>query len=294
MKIGLTAYDVHPTEFVELGRAADAAGFSSLWLGEHVLVPLGYETEHPTTQQPGVQHHTGPIVRPDTELVDPLVQFAAVAAVTTGIELATGIFVLPLRHPLAVARSICTLQDLSAGRFLLGLGFGWLREEFDALDVPFGERVSRFEEGVEVLRLACAGGEIRHSGRHFDIAGVQVCNRPTPVPLMLGGNVERALQRAAVLGDGWFASGTPPFDEAVRLRTEVLSRRAATDRADEPFRVTVRITGVDPEVVDTYAEAGFDEVLLWADQIWPSNEPLEVQRATVFEHAAALGLEPRT
>lgn len=293
MKIGLTAYDVHPVEFVELGRAADEAGFASLWLGEHVVVPLGYDTQHPSKVQPGVQHHTGPIVSPETELVDPLVQFAAVAAVTTGIELATGIFVLPLRHPLAVARSICTLQDLSGGRFSLGLGFGWLREEFDALDVPFIERVSRFEEGVAVLRIACAGGEVRYSGRHFDIAEVQVSNRPTPVPLMLGGNVEKALQRAAALGDGWFSSGTPPLDEAVRLRTEVLHHRLRSHRAAEPFRVVVRLAGSDATEVGRYADAGFDEVLIWADQVWPSGAPIEQQREALFAQAAELGLTPR-
>jgi alkanesulfonate monooxygenase SsuD/methylene tetrahydromethanopterin reductase-like flavin-dependent oxidoreductase (luciferase family) len=128
MKIGLTAYDVHAAEFIELARAADEAGFSSLWLGEHVVLPLDYSAEHPSKKQPGTQHHTGPIVSPDTELVDPLVQLGAAAAVTSTIELATGIFILPLRHPLAVARSACTVQEIAGGRFLLGLGFGWLRE----------------------------------------------------------------------------------------------------------------------------------------------------------------------
>ncbi len=81
-------------------------------------------------------------------------QLGAAAAVTTRIELATGIFVLPLRHPLAVARSTCTVQELAGGRFTFGLGFGWLEEEFAALDVPFAERVTRFEEGIDVLRAA--------------------------------------------------------------------------------------------------------------------------------------------
>ena len=122
MKIGLTAYDVHAAEFLDLAKAADEAGFSSLWLGEHIVLPLSFTTAHPTKVQPGEQHHTGPIVAPDTELVDPLVQLGAAAAVTTRIELATGIFILPLRHPLAVARSTCTVQELAGGRFTLGLG----------------------------------------------------------------------------------------------------------------------------------------------------------------------------
>lgn len=293
MRIGLTAYDVHASEFLDLARAADEAGFRSLWLGEHVVLPLGYATEHPTKQQPGVQHHTGPIVSPDTELVDPLVQLGAAAAVTTDLELATGIYILPLRHPLAVARSTCTVQEIAAGRFLLGLGFGWLAEEFIALDVPFEERVTRFEEAIEVLRSAWAGGEVRHEGKHFSVTGVQVTKRVTNVPLMLGGNTDRALRRAARLGDGWFSSGTPPIEEAVRLRRELQRHRADSERADEPFRLIFRMAGGEAATAQRYADEGFEEVLLWTDQVWPADAPIEVKRATMFEKAASLGLRPR-
>ncbi len=292
MKIGLTAYDVHAAEFLDLATAADEAGFSSLWLGEHVVLPIGFTTAHPTRVQPGVQHHTGPIVQPDTELVDPLVQLGAAAAVTTRIELATGIFILPLRHPLAVARSTCTVQELAGGRFTLGLGFGWLAEEFDVLDVPFGERITRFEEGIDVLRAAWKGGEIVHHGRHFSISGVQVTMRQTKIPVMLGGNTPPALRRAARLGDGWFASGTPPLDESIRLAGELTRLRAEAGRGDDPFRLVFRIEGAELAVAKRYADAGFEEVLIWTDQVWPSGEPLEVKRAATFAAAEALGLEP--
>ena len=136
MEIGLTAYDMHATDFVDLALAADQAGLHSLWLGEHVVVVLSYSSDHPTKVQPGVQHHTGPIVNLDTELVDPLVQLGAAAGVTTRIQLATGIYLLPLRHQLAVARSSCTVQQLAKGRFVFGVGFCRLEEEFDSLDIP--------------------------------------------------------------------------------------------------------------------------------------------------------------
>ena len=289
MKIGLTAYDVHAREFLPLAMAADEAGFSSLWLGEHVVLPIGYASEHPTKQQPGVQHHTGPIVSPDTELVDPLVQLGAAAAVTSRIGLATGIYILPLRHPLAVARSACTVQELAEGRFRFGLGFGWLEEEFTVLDVPFAERVTRFEEGIDVLQAAWASGEVRHEGRHFSISGVQVTKRPTAVPLMLGGNTDKALRRAARLGDGWFSSGTPPFEESVRLRAELLRLRAESERADDPFELVFRLAGADPATVRQYEDAGFDEVLIWTDQVWPAEGSLEAKREAMFAAAAALG-----
>jgi probable F420-dependent oxidoreductase len=290
MKIGLTAYDVPAREFVDLAAAADEAGFSSLWLGEHVVLPIGYATEHPTKQQPGEQHHTGPIVSPDTELVDPLVQLGAAAAVTNRIELATGIFILPLRHPLAVARSACTVQELAGGRFTFGLGFGWLEEEFTVLNVPFKERVSRFEEGIEVLRAAWASGEVKHEGRHFSISGVQVTKRVTTIPLMLGGNSEKALLRATRLGDGWFSSGTPPFEESIRLRGELRRLRAETDRAGDPFKLVFRMDGADPATARQYADEGFEEVLIWTDQVWPADGTLETKREAMFAAADALGV----
>lgn len=289
MRIGLTAYDVPARDFLELARAADEAGFDSLWLGEHVVLPIGYSTPHPTKAQPGVQHHTGPIVSPDTELVDPLVQLGAAAAVTSRIKLATGIFIVPLRHPLAIARSACTVQELAEGRFVFGLGFGWLEEEFRALDVAFEERISRFEESVAVMRAAWRGGEVRHEGRHFSIAGVQVTMRDTHMPLILGGNTERALGRAARLGDGWFASGTPPFDESVRLRSELQRLRAESGNSS-PFSLTFRMHGCDPATARRYEDAGFDDVLIWTDQVWPDGRSLDDKRAAMFEAAAALGL----
>ena len=293
MKVGLTAYDVHAREFIDLAAAADEAGFSSLWLGEHVVLPIGYSTAHPTKQQPGEQHHTGPIVDPDTELVDPLVQLGAAAAVTSRIELATGIFILPLRHPLAVARSACTVQELAAGRFVFGLGLGWLEEEFTVLDVPFAERVTRFEESIEVLKAAWRSGEVKHEGRHFSISGVQVTKRVTEIPLMLGGNADKALRRAVRLGDGWFSSGTPPFEESLRLRSELQRLRAESDRADEPFKLVFRMEGADPATAQRYADEGFEEVLIWTDQVWPADEPLEAKRSAMFAAAEALGL-PRS
>jgi probable F420-dependent oxidoreductase len=296
VKIGLTAYDIDAAEFLELARAADESGFDSLWLGEHIVLPIGYATQHPTKQQPGVQHHTGPIVGPDTRLVDPLLNLGAAAAVTTRLRVATGIYVLPLRHPLATARSTCTLQEIAGGRFTFGVGFGWLAEEFAALDIPFDERVSRFVETIEVLRAAWAGGEVRHQGRHFSISGVQVTNRRTDIRLILGGNTDRALRRATRLGDGWFSSGTPPFEESVRLRDELIRlRREADDEvgAERPFELTFRVEVCDAAVLGRYADAGFDNVLIWADQVWPMDVPLEDRRDRLFSAADSLGLSHR-
>jgi len=289
VKIGLTAYNVHALEFQELARAADDAGFDSLWLGEHVVLPTGFSTPHPSHVQPGEQHHTGPIVDPDTELVDPLVQLGAAAAVTARLRLATGVYILPLRHPLATARSACTVQELATGRFMFGLGFGWLEEEFAALDQPFHQRVSRFEESIAILRAAWRGGELTHHGQHFSIAGVQVTKRPTEIPLILGGNTDKALRRATRLGDGWFSSGTPPFDEALRLRAELQRLRAESGNG-HPFELIFRMEGCDPAVARRYEDAGFENVLIWTDQLWPERQPLAEKRRAMCAAAERLGV----
>jgi alkanesulfonate monooxygenase SsuD/methylene tetrahydromethanopterin reductase-like flavin-dependent oxidoreductase (luciferase family) len=131
---------------------------------------------------------------------------------------------------------------------------------------------------------------VKHGGRHFSISGVQVTKRATEIPLMLGGNAERALRRAARHGDGWFCSGTPPFEEAARLRDELRRLRDESARAGEPFKLVVRMAGADPAHVDRYADAGFDEVLVWTDQVWPATGSLSEKRASLFAAADALGV----
>ena len=218
MSIGLSTYNISASELIGLAVAADEASFESPWLGEHVVLPLDYASDHPTSGGSGHQHHIGPIVDPSTTLVDPLVALSACAAVTSRIRLATGVFILPLRHPLLTARMTLTLQDAAGGRFMLGVGSGWLREEFDALDVPFDDRATRMDETIAILRQAWNAEQFSHAGTFFSFGTVRATPKPVDVPLILGGNTERALRRAADLGDGWFSSGTPPLEDAGRLR----------------------------------------------------------------------------
>jgi probable F420-dependent oxidoreductase len=285
VEVGLSVYDIAGTELVALGAAAEAAGFSTLWLGEHVVLPVDYSAEHPTTGATTNRSHLARIIDPATTLLDPLVALSAVAAVTDRIQLATGIYLVALRHPLAVARMTLTLQDIAGGRFMLGVGSGWLEEEFAALGVPFGERRARFEEALGVLRAAWGGGEISFAGRHVAFEHVMVTAEPVQVPLILGGNTEPALRRAAATGDGWFSSGNPTFDEAVRLRARL------DELADEVGRsarlpVYVRMAGRDRAELDRYAEHGFDHVTVWANQLWPAHGPL-AEKQDRFAAAAA-------
>ncbi|MET1001326.1 MAG: TIGR03619 family F420-dependent LLM class oxidoreductase [Acidimicrobiia bacterium] len=271
MRIGICAYNLSAPRLLDIAVAADELGFDALWLGEHVVLPCGYTSAHPT--RPGGEADNAPfatIVEPDTELLDPWVFLGAVAGATTRLRLATGIYIAPLRHPLATARAAVTAHDVSAGRFVLGVGSGWLREEFSALGVPFEERAARFDETVEILRRAWEGGPFAHQGTAFQFEPVQVTPRPVAIPLVLGGNSERALRRAATLGDGWFSSGLPSFDEAVRLHERLRALRERQPRADS-FRCYFRADFGEAERLDRYEANGIDDVVFWAHQLCPPD-----------------------
>lgn len=289
MKIALSAYDLEARDLLDLAVAADEFRFEGLWLGEHLLLPAEYASAHPTHGQSGHQHHAGPIVDPATELLDPLVALGAAAAFTTRIRLATGIYLLPLRHPLVTARAAATLHDVSGGRFRLGVGAGWLREEFEALGVPFQDRGARLEETLEVLRKAWRGGAFEHHGERFSFGPVQVSPRPVPVPIVLGGNSEKALRRAVRLGDEWFSSGTPSFEDALVLRDR-LDALCAEDGRELPIRTHFRVAQWDVDLLHRYETEGFTDVVLWADQVWGRKATLEENRRALARAAERLGI----
>lgn len=282
-------YDITAPDLLDLARAADEVGLDAIWLGEHLLLPVGYASEHPTTGSNSYEHITGPVVSPDTELIDPLVALGMVAGATTRLRLATGIYILPLRHPLVTARAVATLQEASGGRFMLGVGTGWLEEEFASLDVPFAERRSRFVESIDVMRGAWTGGPFEHRGKHFSFERIQLSRRPVDVPLIMGGNKEQALRRAVELGDGWFSSGTPAFEDAVRLFNEIHGLRDRLGLTGE-YRCYFRVAGGDPELRARYRAEGIDDVVVWADQLWPAKGTVEEKREAFRAAVAELEL----
>src|SRR5437588_76828 len=164
MKFGLrycnTARYVDPKEAVALAQAAEAAGFESLWTVEHTIVPAGYALAYP--YDPSGKMPGG---RDDFPLPDPLIWMAFVAAARTRINLATGILILPQHNPVLAAKQIATLDDLSRGRVRLGIGVGWLREEFAALGVPFEERGARTDEYIAGMRELWSADKSTFKGR---------------------------------------------------------------------------------------------------------------------------------
>ncbi|MGE3620227.1 MAG: TIGR03619 family F420-dependent LLM class oxidoreductase [Acidimicrobiia bacterium] len=293
MSVGICTYDISAGDLVELARLADECGFDALWVGEHTVLPAHHASRHPA--QPGATavHHGKAIVDPEVELVDPLVAVAAAAVATTRIRLATGIALLPLNHPLLVARAVATLHDISGGRFVYGAGSGWLAEEFEALGVDFATRGRRFDESIEILRRAWRGTPFSFHGEHFEFSDLRITTRPIEVPLVLGGNTGRALDRCARVGDGWLSSGNPTFEEAVHLSSRLHGLLQQHGRDPGAFRMFVRIKGITSHQVERYAEAGIEDVVVWAHEIFEGVAPDE--RADAMRGAAdALGIERRS
>src|SRR6185369_14636846 len=150
MKFGLMYANAGPFAYPEmlahLATTAERVGLESIWAVEHVVIPVGYKSQYPYDP-------SGRIPAPDQmPLPDPLIALAYAAAVTKTLRLGTGILILPQRHPLYVAKEVATLDVLSHGRVILGIGVGWLEEEFDALGIPFEERAARTSEMVRAMR----------------------------------------------------------------------------------------------------------------------------------------------
>jgi hypothetical protein len=199
-----------PAGAVEAARAAEAAGFESFWTVEHVIFPDGYQSAYPYSP-------TGKMpAAPSTPIPDPLIWLSYVAAVTTTLRLATGILILPQRNPLVLAKEVATLDHLSGGRVELGIGVGWLKEEFDALGVPWDARGQRTDEYIEVLRSLWARDHASYSGRFASFTNVSSNPKPaqSSVPIVVGGHSRAAAERAGRLGDGFFPGRGSPAELA--------------------------------------------------------------------------------
>jgi probable F420-dependent oxidoreductase len=190
-----------PDRLTHMAQKAEQVGFESLWTVEHVVVPNGYGSQYPYSRDgkmPGPENSPIP---------DPLIWMTYAAAVTKKIKVATGVLILPQRHPFYVAKEVATLDVLSGGRAILGVGIGWLEEEFRGVGVPFKERASRTEESIQALRSLWGDKPSEFTGKHYRWNAVESNPKPVQkpgVPIVVGGHVEGAAKRAARYGDGFF------------------------------------------------------------------------------------------
>lgn len=229
-----------PEQLLEIARGAEACGFHGVLLSDHLFFPGRLASKYPYSPD------GKPAFDGTTPFPDPFTTIAAMAAVTTRLHFATMVYILPLRHPLEVAKQVGTVAVLSGGRVALGAGAGWIREEYDALGVDFTKRGRRFDESIEVLRKAWTGAMVDHHGRCFELGPFQMSPAPaSPPPVWIGGISDAALRRAGRLGDGWLGTGNHP-DELPRLLGRLRAQREKAGRAHLPFETIVPLV-VPPE-----------------------------------------------
>ncbi len=222
---------------VELATAAEAAGFDSLWTVEHVIWPDAYSSEYPyspTGKMPGDA---------SSPIPDPLIWLSFAGAHTVSIKLATGIVILPQRNPAVLAKACATLAQLSNDRFLLGIGVGWLEEEFDALGVPWAKRGARTDEYIEAMRALWASDDASYQGQFTSFSGVSSNPKPPSgaVPIVVGGDSPAAARRAGRLGNGYFPAKGNVSDVATKVD---IVRQSAADANRDPM--SIEITGFHP------------------------------------------------
>jgi probable F420-dependent oxidoreductase len=217
-------------EVVRLAPEIEAMGFAGITIPDHLFMPSSMPGEYPYTDD------GQPPFRLDVPWNDVFVLAGAVAAVTTVLQVLTSVFILPLRHPLVVAKAAATAARLSGGRFNLGIGVGWQREEFDAVGVDFTKRGAIADEMIEAMQTLWQAGPVEHHGRFFSFGPLLMEPVPPRIPIVVGGNSSAALQRAARLADGYLPSASTPEDVGVAIeRMRAALREAGRDESDFQF-----------------------------------------------------------
>ena len=283
MKFGVmfanTGFGSSPDGAVAIAQAAEAGGFETLWTVEHVVVPSGYESPYP--YDPSGKMAGGLEV---FDLPDPLMWLAYVAGRTDRIRLGTGVLVLPQRNVVVTAKEIATLDHLSGGRVTLGVGAGWLAEEFAALGVPFDERGKRLDEYIDVLRElwspAADPEKSSVAGRFVTFADCIMRPRPAngTVPIVIGGHSEAAAKRAGRLGDGFFPSigsqvDTVPLFDVVRRTAEAAGRDPKSIEIMAGCPDLLPGSGKDPRpAIEERARQGVGRIVL---PVWRFQPDLE-------------------
>jgi len=235
MKFGLafaSSIAIDHQASMEICRRAEAAGFESLWGGEHVILPSTIESSYPYTEDGKIP------AQPDTPIPDPLIWLAFAAAAAPTMRLGTCILIVPQRNPLILAKELATLDQLSGGKVELGLGVGWLEEEFDALGVPWARRGARNDEYIAAMRTLWSGPEVEFHGEFVDFPPVTCSPRPiqSSIPILVGGDSDVAVRRAARLADGYF----PGEGDVERLGGLIQRvRQAAEDAGRDPDSIEI-------------------------------------------------------
>ncbi len=255
--LGLAA--VSSSRLPEIAARVEQLGFESFWVGDHVVIP-------PATD--AYPYNNGrPPFKPGTHFVDPLVLFGFLAGRTSTLRFGTAVSVLPQREPLTFAKQVVTLDVLTGGRILVGVGAGWCREEFDALGQDFATRGARLDEEIEILRLTGRDGSIDFRGRYYRFGPVEFEPKPTTQPfppILVGGESDAALRRAAAVGDGWLSGERLEPDQLAVIVERLRNMRLESGRGGDSFSVTVPMYPHPDSAawLTALCAAGADRVLL--------------------------------
>lgn len=262
MKYGVSLFPLRPEQIVDVTRTAEQLGFDSVWLGEHVITPVKNDSRFPYAGENDDGHDA---FHANLPFYDPYAVLAYLAGVTATIRLAVSVSIVPLHDPFHLARSVTTLDLFSKGRFILGAGGGWLREEFEIMGRDFDTRGKRFDETLDVMISLFNDEVTTYDGATLQVPAIAMSpkpvTRPHP-PIVFGGHAKPALRRAAKRGNGWLASELAP-DEIRPLIEFLHETRAEAGRADEPFEVSCAVMG-DPsdEDIARYEAAGVDRLVV--------------------------------
>lgn len=258
-----------------MAQRLEDAGFESLWVSDHVVMPAEVHSPYPFAAD---GRATWPS---DTPYFDAIVALTLIAAATQRVRFGTAVLVLPQRAPVILAKQLASIDALSGGRLELGVGAGWLAEEFSALNVPFESRGNRFVEWIDLLRECWTGDPAAHTGEYYTLAGGVLC-RPAsvhPIPILIGGHSHRAIRRAGEIGDGWLAHQSAAALDTEQLAEGRESMRVAALRAladPDERRVVLRIIDSAHRAEEVaaalpaLAEAGVDEIIVDVD--WDAAE----------------------
>jgi probable F420-dependent oxidoreductase len=262
MKFAMAMAGLGARHYPEVAEAAEMNGFDSIWMPEHLIFPVEMTPNYSYTPDGYPPMHS------DTPAFDPWIVLGGVATRTRTIKLATGVFILPLRHPVQVARSIITLDRLSGGRVIAGIGVGWLPEEFEIVGQDFHNRGRRTDEMVALMRKLWTEDTIEFHGEFYDLPPVKFLPKPVNkqqgIPIIVGGTSPGALRRAGRLGDGWIhhaqvhasvysGEANPGINEQDFIELEdhlcvIQTHRGEAGRTDRPFDV---VAGMGPTLEAT-------------------------------------------
>jgi probable F420-dependent oxidoreductase len=262
MKIGLIPVNVgvpNAQAMIGMAQLAESLGFESVWTFEHAIVPNDYQSKYPYSADGKMG------AAPETPFVDPLIALSAVAAQTKTIRLGTGVNILSQANPLYVAKQAASLDFVSNGRFELGVGIGWLREEFQAAGTPFERRGARFDDYVQAMRKFWSGETVEHKSEFLDWTGFKSYPVPVqkPFPVVIGGTKGKAFERTARYGNGWFApTGSPGELEPLIEKLDKACAEAGRDRAEIEITAIWYPNAADLSDIEKYTDMGVGRLVV--------------------------------